>query len=224
MLDLQMVLEERGQPIELLPAIVLIASFVLILWTKFLRPNAFTTIFSLFSKQVNFEATLKESWNIVGVHSWLLNLNFIINLGLSGYLYVQLLKADHLIVQYPYLTFAAAFIFFFLGFITMTLAATLTGVKMIFGLPMQLAWVLPQFIGVILFILNLVWVLNPEASSLLSYVLIASLIVLSMQRLLRTSRYLLRRKIEWYYILLYLCTLETMPLLLVVWFLFDWTN
>lgn len=219
-----LLLQERAEPIEWISAICLILSFVLILWSKAIKSNTFVATFLLFWRQLNFESTLKESWDILGAQSWLLNLNFVINFGLSLFLFAKSNVTEGLLGQFPYLSFVAALLFFLLGFITMTFVGAFSGAKKVFALPMQLTWVLPQFVGILLFMVNLVWVLNPEMALLLTWVMIGAIFLLGMQRLWRSAAYLIGGKIEWYYILLYLCTLEIIPLLLLVWFLFDWTH
>ena len=219
-----LVLLERNEPIEWFASAILTLCFVLILWTKSIRPQAFLTTFILFRGQVSFDATLKEAWPIAGLHSWLLNINFILNLGLSIFLYVNTKTEVRILGDFPELSFPLALLFFLLAFVTLTFIGTITGSKKVFGRPMQLTWILPQFIGLILFLFNLVWILNPEIDLYLMWMVFGLIILLSMQRIFRSTTYLLGAQVDWYYILLYLCTLEITPLLLLVWFLFDWTN
>lgn len=213
---------QRVEPLDWVGAGVLLFALVLILWTKWLRPNAFITTFNLFRTQLNFDSTIKESWDLNGPQSWLLNANFVLNFGLSIYLMLKSGTVRNFEPSYAFLGFAMAFAFFVLAFVSMTCIGAITGAGKVFRRPMQLAWVLPQFVGLFFFVLNLVWILNPDFSQSLVQVLIASLLILSAQRFLRSISYLLGSGIEWYYILLYLCTLEIIPLLLLVWFFFDW--
>jgi hypothetical protein len=218
------ILLERNSPIEWLTALTLVLCLSLVLWAKSIRSNAFAITFGLFRSQLNFDSTIKESWNLLGLPSWLLNFNFILSLGLSLYLSTNGGLLNGFLSNAPLLAYPLAAAFFLLAFLSMTIVGSITGAKKVFQLPMQLAWILPQFVGLLLFAINLIWALNPEMASGLTKMVLILVGILSMQRFSRSARFLIGSKIEWYYILLYLCTLETMPLLLVVWFLFDWTN
>ncbi len=222
--EVNLALIDKPDPIDWIAASVLTVSFILILWTKSIRPLAFLTTFSLFKGRLNFEATLKEAWPIGGIHSWLLNVNFILNLGLSLYLFSLNHGESGLLNTFPFLAFPIALLFFLLAFVSLTFIGSLTGATQIFGRPIQLTWILPQFIGLILFLFNLIWLLNPGFDQTMIWMVLGLLILLSMQRILRSAIHLVGRQVDWYYILLYLCTLEIIPILLLVWFLFDWTN
>jgi hypothetical protein len=103
----------------------------------------------------------------------------------------------------------------------MFLIGVLTGMNKVYQIPMQLTWVLPQFIGLVLFLTNLIWVLNPAFSTILIYIFLLSFVLLSIQRILRSAFFLLIHGVEWYYILLYLCTLEIMPISILAWLQYE---
>jgi hypothetical protein len=60
--------------------------------------------------------------------------------------------------------------------------------------------------------------LNQEWQNQVFWIIVVILLWVSIQRFFRSVFYLLGQQIEWYYILLYLCTLEIIPLALLVWF------
>ncbi|MGJ8661157.1 MAG: DUF4271 domain-containing protein [Bacteroidota bacterium] len=201
--------------------IFLIISLILVVLAKNANTRSFEIVLQLFFKPRKSDTRIKENWPIFGSASWFLALNFIITLAHSLFLFLI-----HLGVNESFslilIALGIASSFFFLAFVSMFLIGILTGMNKIYQTPMQLTWVLPQFVGLILFLTNLIWVLNPLFSSTLIYIFLSFFVLLSIQRIIRSAYYLLTHGIEWYYILLYLCTLEIMPMSILTWFLYQW--
>ncbi len=199
----------------------LIISLFLIVLAKNANTRSFEIVLQLFFKARKTDTRIKENWPIFGSASWFLALNFIITLAHSLFLFLIYLGIE----ESPALisiSLGIASTFFFLAFVSMFLIGILTGTNKIYQTPMQLTWVLPQFVGLVLFLTNLIWVLNPLFSLSLIFVFLVFFVLLSVQRILRSAFYLLTHGIEWYYILLYLCTLEIMPISILAWFLYQW--
>jgi hypothetical protein len=199
----------------------LILSLILIVLAKNANTRSFEIVFQLFFKPRKTDTRIKENWPIFGSASWFLAINFIITLAHSLFLLLQNQGIEESFVLIL-TSLAIAGSFFFLAFISMFTIGILTGMNKVYQAPMQLTWVLPQFIGIVFFLLNLIWVLNPFFSTTLIYIFLVFFGLLSIQRILRSAYYLLTNGVEWYYILLYLCTLEIMPLSILAWFLYNW--
>lgn len=199
----------------------LILSLLLIVLAKNANTRSFEVVFQLFFRPRKIESRIRENWPVFGTASWFLALNFIITLAHSLFLLLQkqgITENVYLIL----ISLTISFGFFFLAFLSMFLIGALTGLSKIYQVPMQLTWVLPQFVGLVFFLINLIWVLNPLFSDNLIYLFLLFFLLLNLQRILRSSFYLLNSQVEWYYILLYLCTLEIIPLAVLVWFLYEW--
>jgi hypothetical protein len=69
-----------------------------------------------------------------------------------------------------------------------------------------------QFFGGIFVLIAIIWSLNPELSSLMGIAFIGVLIVTQVVRLFKNSYLLLSAGVSWYYLMLYFCTLEILPL------------
>jgi len=72
-----------------------------------------------------------------------------------------------------------------------------------------------HIIGLLLIPLLLMWLLNPEYSNLFVYVIGIVFTFFWLVRILRGIFFAVRNKVLWYYIILYLCSLEIWPLLAV---------
>jgi hypothetical protein len=199
----------------------LLLSLFLVVLAKNANTKSFEIVFQLFFKPRKTDIRIKESWPVFGRASWFLAINFFITLAHSLYLLLQNqgVKESFSLI---FISLGIAASFFFLAFISMFLIRLLAGMKKAYQTPMQLTWVLPQFVGLLLFIVNLIWVLNPIFSSQLIFLFLLFFALLSVQRVLRSTYFLLTNGVEWYYILLYFCTLEIMPLSILVWFLYKW--
>jgi Domain of unknown function (DUF4271) len=197
----------------------LLISLILIVLAKATNTQSYSVVFKLFFISRKAEARIKDSWSLLGSPAWFLALNFIITFAHSLYLFYSENQGESLFAVL--LSLAIAFGFFILAFVAMALIAFLTGERIIYQTPMQTTWVLPQFVGIVFFLLNLIWVLNPEYSEYLKIGFLVFFFLLSIKRFVRSSLFLLKHKVEWYYILLYLCTLEILPLSILGWFLLE---
>lgn len=215
-----LILHDRTQLTDNPALYLLILSAFFIVLTKAKNSRTFVVTFNLFRSQLNFESNLKENWPLFGLNSWLLVFNFIINTAISLYFIFPL---NGLFTGgYQILNSILFSLFFFgLAFFSMIFVNFISGSSRIYQTPFQVTWVLPQFIGIVMFCINLAWLLNPDFHQWYVWLFSAAIIVMSGQRFIRSSVFLLGCGIEWYYILLYLCTLEIIPLLLLVWFFFD---
>ncbi len=196
----------------------LLISLILIVLAKAGNTQSYSVVLKLFFIPRKAETRIKENWPLLSSPAWLLAMNFVITFAHSIYLIITQIQEESFLSILVAL--AISFGFFFLAFVSMFLVAFITGEKSIYQTPMQTTWVLPQFVGIVFFILNLIWVLNPAYSDYLIVLLILFFVLLTIKRIARATIYLLRKGIEWYYILLYLCTLEILPLSILARFLY----
>lgn len=68
-----------------------------------------------------------------------------------------------------------------------------------------------QFGGILLLVLATVWTLNSNQTELLSYIFFTLLVLMLILRMLKGLFLSFKRKIRWYYFIVYLCTLEILP-------------
>lgn len=196
----------------------LLISLILIILAKAGNTHSYSVVFKLFFIPRKAEVRIKESWPIFSSPALFLALNFVITFAHSIYLVICQTQQESMLSILVALGISVSF--FLLAFLSMSLVAFVTGVKSIYQTPMQTTWVLPQFVGLVFFSLNLIWVLNPVFSDYLILLLLIFFILLTAKRILRATVFLLKKGIEWYYILLYLCTLEILPLSILARFLY----
>lgn len=198
----------------------LLVSLLLIVFSKAGNTQSFRVLLKIFFQPGQTESQKREGWPMLGSPAWFLAFNFVITLAHSIYLIISDKQGESLTSIVYALGISLGF--FMLAFVAMSFVAFLTGLKSIYQVPLQTTWVLPQFVGLIFFLLNLIWVLNPSYADILVLLLFTLLFLLNFKRIIRSSLFLLRKGVEWYYILLYLCTLEILPISILAWFLYTW--
>lgn len=198
----------------------LLVSLLLIVFSKAGNTQSFRVLLKIFFQPGQTESQKREGWPMLGSPAWFLAFNFVITLAHSIYLIISDKQGESLTSIVYALGISLGF--FMLAFVAMSFVAFLTGLKSIYQVPLQTTWVLPQFVGLIFFLLNLIWVLNPSYADILVLLLFTLFFLLNFKRIIRSSLFLLRKGVEWYYILLYLCTLEILPISILAWFLYTW--
>jgi hypothetical protein len=69
-----------------------------------------------------------------------------------------------------------------------------------------------QLNGLIYTLIALIWILNPQWSFELMMLFTVLLLLFAISRLIKNSYLVLTEGVAWYYIILYFCTLEILPL------------
>ena len=69
--------------------------------------------------------------------------------------------------------------------------------------------------GLIYSIILLIWTFNTQWSSIFVYIFLSIVLLFALYRLLRGFLSAFKKGVRWYYIILYLCTLEILPFLLL---------
>ena len=107
---------------------------------------------------------------------------------------------------------------FLFQIISLALIGAVTKETKIITAPLLETTVISEFIGFLLFFLALIWVLNPRYTD---YFLLTFGFILCLGFLIRFIKSLssvLRKGVSWYYIILYFCTLEILPFIIVYYY------
>jgi hypothetical protein len=104
------------------------------------------------------------------------------------------------------------FIHLFLGFM---FTSALTGEKSLFNTYLSQTWTNMLSFSLLFFMLALIWVLNPSFNHLMSQLFIYLLIAFYLFRFIKLLITSLGAGVRWYYLFLYLCTLEILPMVLI---------
>jgi hypothetical protein len=211
-LEVSLKITERGnQSIKIVLGILLICVTTIAL-SKFYNSDLFRNVTKSFFRFKLLDNNFNDETRISLWTSILLNLNFIISLticfflactnfvsGNSALFYALLLSTYFIVVQQ----------------ISFRLATYLSGENMISDAMGNLTKQIWQMLGLLLLIVSLVWSLNQQLSSNFTLLYAFILFFLIVFRYIKGVFLCYKLGIKWYYLILYLCTLEIMPTLLL---------
>ena len=101
-------------------------------------------------------------------------------------------------------------------FIGLTLGSWITGEKEFFRMAKQQTWISMQFLAMFTFVLALLWVLNPLFSPIFQQWIPWVIAFLFFLRFVKCFGVAVANGAAWYYIILYFCTLEILPILFLL--------
>lgn len=196
--------------------IALSVSFLLIAFARLARPNIYMAMGIGLMKTAGLRAHIKETFPLNKNGSVLLLLNYVLSSTLVIYLALESLeleRIDHLAIA------GIAPLALLLGNLFGLIATGwVTGESDIMKEPLIMKILGAQVIGVVYFICALIWVLNSNYQDVLIQVVIWSFIVETSLRIIKSILTVYSRGVSWYYIILYFCTLEILPLFVVYYF------
>lgn len=199
---------ERETQLSTLLLLIVLLCFFFIGWGG-MRINGFLSLlvknfFKLSTKEKEFKETLKISLGT----NLLLTINFFLSLSLCVFLvfqnYLTTLNASLLAV-------VSSFLFLLLQQFGFRFITFLTGINDLTDAIVSINRNVWQFGGIILLILATVWTLNLNQNTIFTIVFIVLLILMLLLRVIKGLILSLKKRIRWYYFILYLCTLEILP-------------
>lgn len=104
------------------------------------------------------------------------------------------------------------------NFIGFFIISVLTGERSLIRIFTTQSWVNLLFFGIVFFLLGVIWLLNPSIGDQLFYIFIYVLIAFYFFRFIKLLMASLLEGVTWYYIILYLCTLEILPLVFLYYY------
>jgi hypothetical protein len=192
-------------------------SLILIAIARISNYKAMGTVFNAFFSGGPIQQLLKENMRIGSLSSILLIINYLIAAFICVYL---MLNRTLGLTENTSLLFATIIpigftIFEILG---MAITSFITGEGKRMEPAFQTSWIGFEFIGLPLSVLALVWIMNPSLNSTCLVVFSVLIGTRVLQRITKSSILILNNGVAWYYIFLYLCTLEILPLVVAYYF------
>jgi hypothetical protein len=210
-------LEPRDDSFVIILTGISALSFLLIGLARFYNNKSIQTVFGVYLKQEGVEQILKENLRLNSLSSLALNLSFFIGAGLCVFLVsYQFFELN----WYVSLFFGSVFpfIYFCIEVFGILLSAWISGESQKMEGTITNIIVPNAVYGVLFSFLALLWIMNPEKMPLFSisfFILFTLKIVI---RIIKNALLVFNKGISWYYIILYFCTLEVLPLLVLYYF------
>ena len=203
---------ERGnESIKIILAILLFCVATIAL-SKFNNSDLFRSVTKNFFRFKLLESNFNDENRIGFAASFLLNINFILSLTICFFLAFTNFVSGNEALIYA-LCFSAYLII--IQQISFRLVALLSGEHMIseeIGVLTKQIW---HMAGLLFLIIALIWALNQQSTLTVSRFYFIILLTLFAFRYIKGIFLCHKMGIKWYYLFLYLCTLEIMPSLLL---------
>ena len=203
---------ERGnESIKIILAILLFCVATIAL-SKFNNSDLFRSVTKNFFRFKLLESNFNDENRIGFAASFLLNINFILSLTICFFLAFTNFVSGNEALIYA-LCFSAYLII--IQQISFRLVALLSGEHMVseeIGVLTKQIW---HMAGLLFLIIALIWALNQQSTLSFSLFYFFSLLTLLAYRYVKGIFLCYKIGIKWYYLFLYLCTLEIMPTLLL---------
>jgi hypothetical protein len=199
---------EREVQMSTLLLSITIFSFILIGWSG-MRNNGFLKLliknfFRLSPKDKEFKESLKVNFG----SSLLLFINFFIALSLCLFL---LFNEQISRWESVFFSITTSIVFLFIQQFGYRFVSFLSGEKELTEAVTTINRNTWQFGGMLLLMLSTLWILNLKHAEVLSYSFFILLFLMLILRMIKGLLLTIKKRIKWYYFILYLCALEILP-------------
>lgn len=176
---------------------------------KYKNEVVFTNIGQAFIKSPSTVPFSKSEIGVFGWVNWVFIVNYFVVSSLGCYMAITFFNFSN------YLFVLTPIILYFLHLFSIQFIGWISGEKERIKEVIVFLNVTYHAIGILLLPILFIWVVNPEWSQELIYSVLFVYIIVHLFRILKSISIALRKKIWWYYIILYLCGLEIWPIILV---------
>ncbi len=175
-------------------------------------PNLFTIVYKNYFSTKTYDSTLNDSEKISPFANVMLILNLVITLNIC---LVSLVRSELEVESLVQLVFFVTWIYLFFCYISHRIVALIFEDKYFgrsLGLFTQQVF---NFTGLALLVLALFTLLNDEYKEWIQYLVYSVILALPMVKIIKGVFYARLNNYRWLYIILYLCTLEILPVVLL---------
>jgi hypothetical protein len=207
----------RANPVDTFITGGLVVSVLLIALAKWYRADVFTFLKNIFFRNNLVSQVVKDNYKLKHVGDYLLLINFWVLCVLGGLLMFRQPIYFNFSQNIPiWFTFTWPILFFVWQIIGFFSIAFITGFKAVRQENTLNLVLIPQFIGLILLPLVLMWHLNLIHAEIFTSIFLLILVSLFFYLVFRGIIFSIQQSVPLYYIILYICTLEILPLIVVI--------
>lgn len=203
-------LNERAHNFSPLLGILLFVGFVLIALARLSRQSLYKNLLISWFKISGLRAFLKDSLPLQKRGSILLLINYLV----SGGILVYLKTSEYEMNEIMHIVLAATLplALFLLTPVGLLFTGFITGEYSVLRDVFSMKIVGAQILGLFFFLSSLLWMLNIEIIPYVWTGIVALIFLEFVSRIFKSVRFVMLEGVSWYYIILYLCTLEILPL------------
>lgn len=207
----------RDHSITLIVGIGLFLSFLSISLAKLIKSDVYSAMIVSLTKTTGLRTFTKESYPVNKVDTFLLIFNYLI--AASTVLLILFNTQDIYVEGSLQKALAIPFLILLWSLVSMLFVRIITGERQVFVEPFIMKLVGAQFLGLFYFLLSLIFTLNSFDHSFLVNIIVWSFLIESIVRVFKSISVVYLRGVSWYYIILYFCTLEILPLVVAYYFI-----
>ncbi len=181
------------------------------------QPNIYASVALGLVKTTGVRGFVRDAMPFNGRASIMLLLNYWISTGLVVYL-----LAGHLGwkgIEHWLMAIVSPWALLLLHLGSLVLSGWIVGERDVFRPPFMMKLLGAQFLGIVYFICALIWVLRPQYVDFTIQAVLWLFLLESAFRIVKSISVVLGMGVSWYYIILYFCTLEILPLLIAYYYL-----
>lgn len=203
----------REHPITLIVGLGMFLSFFLIALAKLVKSDIYLVLLVSFVKNKGLYNYLRESFPVQKTGSMLLLINYCISFSL---LLLLVFNANFFNFQGNiWLVGLIPIIVLFYNVVTLYVLGLISGESSILKTPILMKINGAQLLGLGCSILVFLWSLHFIDEQIFITSIISLFVFENTIRLIRSFVYVLAQGVSWYYIIMYLCTLEILPLFMI---------
>ena len=188
-------------------------SLLLLTIARLSSPHFFYSLFRSIYKNRLVEKIAYEELPVSKLASFSLSVNYLISFSTLVYLFIQEQTGEINLLTYV-IALAVPFLFMFAPYFFLTLVELVSGEKGISKEIKLTNWVVCKFLGIVFAIGLLLWVFNAHSHLFISHFIGYLLVGTYIFRLIRGFIFAFSKGLPWYYIILYFCTFEILPVYL----------
>jgi len=193
------------------------ASFALISIAKLFRSDVYRMLFLSSFKVKSVDTFLKENFTLKSPESFILILNFFVSSSLILYILFDFPTVD-LSQQFLFVIITPISLFIF-SIVAVLFPSILFGEYKTIRQLMFFRIIGVQYLGIVFMILGVLWLLTNQSIDSFFVVVVVVTAIEFFIRVLKGLISVLQKKVPWYYIILYFCTLEILPFVIILYYL-----
>lgn len=197
--------------------VILFSSLMILAIARARQANVYYAVSAGMIKTQSVRVFFREVMPIRSGASILLLVNYCISTGLLTYLLAQYLGMNTFESRILALTVPFGLLFF--HFFSLVFSGWVTGEMEVFRIPVIMKIVGAQALGIVYFVAATLWILQPDYESITFQVVIWVFLAECIFRIGKSVLVVLGQGVTWYYIILYFCTLEILPFLVLYYYI-----
>ncbi len=206
-----MELDMRVQSFTLMLAGILAVSLLLVILVRVRNSKAIPSVLAGFLKNATIDQHFKENMRMESLSSIFLILNYFVCFSVCLYLFFsRILSLDS--IWAIILSIFIPIVLFLIETLGILVVGAITGESRKLHNSLIITLSLNQFFGLFLSLVSLLWVMNPEFNTIYFVIFELLLVLQFLLRILKNTVSILINGVPWYYLILYFCTLEILPL------------